>query len=586
MVPTDKLLSEEKMDLWFGTSGPVDAKIVLVGESWGAEELKEKRPFVGSSGTELTRILAEAGLDRNSILMTNVVAAKPLNNDMFNFFHHKDEVKVLKRQPVRGLYPTDFAVTEIDRLHQQIKSHPRSLVIAAGNWSMWAVSNCASIETVEGRKVPGGIMSWRGSMWYCDAVEPKTPMLPIIHPAAIQRAWYNRAVTVHDLKARVPMALRGDWRPNPAPVMLSPPTFQQAVQRLQMWLNTASENNKIDLAVDCETIRRRFISVVGFSDSLNFAMCIPFVRRDCPDGGIDPYWTVEEEATLVRLIRRVFLHPHIRVEGQNFIYDTQFFQEWFGVTPRLDFDTMLAQNVLFPGTPKGLDYLSSLFCRYHWYWKEDNKDWDSVGNLQRLMDYNCLDVLRTRECAATQRQLIKQLGQEWQWDFKMKVNNLCLRMMNRGVRIDTTKRAAMFHELQNAMNGYQRELLNIIPQEMITTKSDKMWYASPQQTAQLFYDILGFRKVLHPKTGRPTTGKMALEQLKKWHPEFTGLFNRLDMLGSVENTAAVVQMQLNERGRAQCSYNPAGTETHRLSSSKNAFGGGTNLQNLTKGEGR
>jgi hypothetical protein len=30
---------------------------------------------------------------------------------------------------------------------------------------------------------------------------------------------------------------------------------------------------------------------------------------------------------------------------------------------------MLAQHVLFPGTPKSLDYLASLYCREYSQWK-------------------------------------------------------------------------------------------------------------------------------------------------------------------------------------------------------------------------
>ena len=88
------------------------------------------------------------------------------------------------------------------------------------------------------------------------------------------------------------------------------------------------------------------------------------------EGGFESYWTPIQEAEIIRHIRRLLSHPNIRIIGQNFIYDTQFIQHWFGVTPRLSHDTMLAQNVVFPGTPKDLGYLSSLYCQYHWYWKE------------------------------------------------------------------------------------------------------------------------------------------------------------------------------------------------------------------------
>jgi uracil-DNA glycosylase family 4 len=391
-------------DLWYGTSGSTDAPIVVVGESWGLEEFQQKRPFVGSSGTELHRILAEAKLDHSQILFTNMVADRPPANETWRFF----KPKATKPQRIGGLAPTTETCDEISRLYRQISANPRRLVIAVGNWSMWALSNRAGstvIRESNGRAIPvdqqtwtpTGITSWRGSMWYCEPhpefgdLTPHIPFLPIVHPAAILRQWTLRAPTVHDLRARVPMALRQDWRQPHAPVMHAPPTFGEACGRLEHWLVRAKHGEKIDLAVDIETVRRLFISCIGFCDSPYFAMSIPFLHHDREDGSLETYWTTDQEATLIGLIRQVLSHPNIKVIGQNFIYDTQYIQHWFGVTPQLHFDTMLAQNVLFPGTPKTLEYLSSLYCSYHWYWK-DHKDWDTVET-SNSSDYNCTDVL-------------------------------------------------------------------------------------------------------------------------------------------------------------------------------------------------
>ena len=330
-----------------------------------------------------------------------------------------------------------------------------------------------------------------------------------------------------------------------------------------------------------------FISCMGFADSASFAISIPFVGHQNSDGSLASYWTPDQEAQIVLLIRRVLTHPNIRIVGQNFIYDTQFIQHWLGITPRLDFDTMLAQNVVFPGTPKDLSYLSSLYCQHHWYWKDDIKDWRTLDNLHTLLEYNCVDVLRTWEIAQAQKLYIKSIGQEAQMRFKMDTNRLCLRMMNRGVRFDSRRAGSMLYELQAALHGFHTELLGIIPQDMVmphTKKTDKPWYKFAKQTATLFYDILGMNVVSHRKTGNRTVGKEALMVLERKYPEFTGLFRRLDYAGSTANTCNVIQTPVEPDGRMRCSYNPGGAETHRLSSSENVFGRGTNLQNLTKGE--
>jgi uracil-DNA glycosylase len=53
--------------------GPPDAEIMLVGEQPGDREDREGRPFVGPAGVLLDRGLAEAGVDRGRIYVTNAV---------------------------------------------------------------------------------------------------------------------------------------------------------------------------------------------------------------------------------------------------------------------------------------------------------------------------------------------------------------------------------------------------------------------------------------------------------------------------------------------------------------------------------
>src|SRR3954468_12298131 len=66
-------------DLWktgtqtvFG-EGSSDAEVMLVGEQPGDQEDKQGRPFVGPAGHLLDEALAEAGIDRSKVYVTNVV---------------------------------------------------------------------------------------------------------------------------------------------------------------------------------------------------------------------------------------------------------------------------------------------------------------------------------------------------------------------------------------------------------------------------------------------------------------------------------------------------------------------------------
>ncbi len=60
--------------------GPSISRVMLVGQNPGAEEDKTGRPFVGRTGKFLNQILAEHGINRQSIFITSIVKhATPKN---------------------------------------------------------------------------------------------------------------------------------------------------------------------------------------------------------------------------------------------------------------------------------------------------------------------------------------------------------------------------------------------------------------------------------------------------------------------------------------------------------------------------
>ena len=53
--------------------GPADAAMMLVGEAPGDQEDLAGKPFVGPAGKMLDRALADAGIDRDAVYLTNAV---------------------------------------------------------------------------------------------------------------------------------------------------------------------------------------------------------------------------------------------------------------------------------------------------------------------------------------------------------------------------------------------------------------------------------------------------------------------------------------------------------------------------------
>jgi uracil-DNA glycosylase family 4 len=53
--------------------GPTNARVMLVGQNPGAEEDKTGKPFIGRAGKFLNKVLADKGIRREEIFITNIV---------------------------------------------------------------------------------------------------------------------------------------------------------------------------------------------------------------------------------------------------------------------------------------------------------------------------------------------------------------------------------------------------------------------------------------------------------------------------------------------------------------------------------
>lgn len=72
-------LAEQAIQLVMG-DGDLNADIVFIGEAPGKKEDESGLPFVGASGKFLNEMLAQAGLERGDVYITNVVKYRPPKN--------------------------------------------------------------------------------------------------------------------------------------------------------------------------------------------------------------------------------------------------------------------------------------------------------------------------------------------------------------------------------------------------------------------------------------------------------------------------------------------------------------------------
>ncbi len=86
-----QVYSCKKCRLWQDTrhavtgEGPINAKVMFVGQNPGAEEDKVGRPFIGRAGKYLTKTLSEFGIKREDVFITNIVKhTSPENRKPFD----------------------------------------------------------------------------------------------------------------------------------------------------------------------------------------------------------------------------------------------------------------------------------------------------------------------------------------------------------------------------------------------------------------------------------------------------------------------------------------------------------------------
>ncbi len=607
-------------DIWAGTSGPRDAEIAIVGEAFGSEEAIANQPFVGPSGGVLDGMLEEVGIRRDACFLTNVVNARPPANDLQEWFEPGDAT-------VSGLRPGLKVREGVSALFAQLDAIKPKIVLAFGPYALWALTRHAG-STADGprARVPTGILDWRGSqVWMVDSrgdrlreptigsgVDGPVPVLPLVHPAAILRDWSLRVPTVHDLRTRVPLALSGKWRAedrDPPLKIEALLTFDRAWAVIGSLLSLAevraANGQFLYLSTDIETFRAHLITCIGFATSDANAVSLPFValtgNKERP---LRSFWTVQQEAMLVVMVAKLLAHPAVRLIGQNWLYDRAFIWEWFRVDAKPWWDTLVAQNLLLPGTQKDLGYMASLYCRYMRFWKRDSRDWldgtDTMGLEQHLI-YNGEDCARTFEVAVEQKRALYEVQPDrnlflpqgrlrlWESD-ELPSIEFAWEMQRRGMRVNQEARGRLAMDLIEARSALGAWVETVAPQTLLdaegaTPSTGTRWRDSPKQAAVLLYEVLGLRVQRNRKTGSVSTDDEAIGTLKEAHPRLAGLFDALLEYRSLGVLfATFVEAKLDPDGRFRSSFNPAGTATFRFSSSKNPFKRGGNFQNVPGSE--
>lgn len=566
-------------------SGPIPARVMIVGEAPGDEEEQKLQPFVGASGAELNKMLGEAGISRSECFVTNCSKFRPEGNNINLFFAGAKTRVTPSHSLVRYKMVTSELAAGIEELRQEINLVKPNIIIALGNTSLWALTG--TCKHPADLAAPTGISDWRGSMLVEDLSGRSTQCIPTYHPAAILRQWSWRAAAVHDLR-RAARFRGGERFPRPDWKFIIRPTFATVVAILDGLRQRLDAGEHITLSYDIET-RRGHTACAGLAWSLTEAICIPFMCVERAAG----YWSEWEEAEVVYLLCKVLNHCNAEVIGQYITYDSQYnWRHWHSV-PNVKQDTMISMHSMFSDLPKDLAFQASINCDYYKYWKDEGKEWAKNRNEDELWYYNCEDLVYTLEVALSHRRSIEAMvnSQRAPWtalpavhEFQQKMFWPVLKAMQRGVLIDQEKRKDLIKEVQEQLKHREQFLIEILGHPLNPR--------SPKQMQSFFYEDLKlpiqYTRAKKGVPARPTLNDDALMKLALIEPIAKPIINCIaDIRTLGQFLSNFLLKELDIDGRMRCSYNIGGSEsgksapkTYRLSSSENAFGSGTNLQNI------
>jgi len=541
-------------------SGPSPASIMIVGEYPGDAELMRGMPFVGMAGQELDRMLKEAGLYRSQCFVTNVIRDRVPGGDIDNLIAARKSAITPAHTLFNGKHVMPSVLSGIALLQQEIAMCRPNVIIALGNVALWALTS------------QWGVTSWRGSVMTCTLpldLDREVKVIPSYHPTMILRQWVWRPVMVQDLRravkeSKTPEVFHPDYK------FVIRPDYGTAHSVLSQILNRVRQA-PLKLSIDIET-RAGHIACIGIAWSELEAICIPLMTVSCDSG----YWTEDEEVELLNLLYLILSSPNCEGVGQNFLYDAQYFLRHLHYVPTFARDTMLAQHACFSNMQKSLAFISSMYCEHYTYWKDEGKEWAKDVNEDQLWTYNCKDCVYTYEVDSVEQRNVDSMGLREVHDFQQSLFYPVLRTMDRGIRIDTSRRANFAMELMDEIAKREQWFID----ELGHPVSPK----SPKQMSELFYQELGQKPVFNRKTGGVSCDDESLRKVGEKEPILQPLINKISEYRSLNVfLSTFVNAPLDTDGRMRCTFNPAGTETYRFSSSQNAFGSGLNLQNIPKG---
>ena len=260
-----------------------------------------------------------------------------------------------------------------------------------------------------------------------------------------------------------------------------------------------------------------------------------------------------------------------RIAVNNYLLDTQHFF-----------------HSIWPESPKKLNFIASITNDHCRYWKDerkgekDEKIPQTKDGLERYWRYNALDCYNTLLAAIW---LLKQIVKE----------NLRWALSNYSTEFSLQVGPALAMSMTGMLtNIYRRRIKNIEWMEQYKDNLKKLRIMvdqsdfspnSPDQVAQLIYDVLGARPIKtkgKKKYGDRSVDENILKLIKVQNPLFALFINQIWATKKPANNSKKYGEMRLLNGRFMYQYGAAGTKFGRFNGKEHQYWIGTNPQNIPK----
>lgn len=519
------------------SEGNLSSKIAIVGEALGEVEVKFQRPFVGPAGNLLNNLLSSAGINRSSCYITNVIKEHPPKNNISEF------VNLTKKYPVE----TDEFKEYRELLKSELMDSGANVILALGNVPLYTLTGLRQITKRRGSILESSLI-------------PGRKVIPTIHPSSALRFgnYVQRYFILFDL---IRASEQADFPEIILPKrnLIIKPSFFEAMR----WIEEFSKHDSIGF--DIETLRNK-LSHFSISDILGeTAISVALFS-----GGLDLF-SPEEERDLVLALNKMLQSVDF-VIGQNLNFDSSFLLREYGIVidPKKIHDTMIAHGVLAPEFPKALDFLTSIYTLEPYYKDEGKQHIKDQTSSDSFHIYSAKDAAVVGPIWNSVSEDLQKQGNYKTYLRQRDVLGPISFMQQRGVRVDVEGLRKQGDLVGKKIEELTENLHKVAGVEINPN--------SPKQLQTYFYIDKKIPPYHNRKTGAIAVDKSALKRMARKGIEEAKILLEIRKLSKQKGT--YLDVVLRNDNRLVGSYNPVGTKFSRLSSSKNLFGEGTNMQNL------